>query len=75
MTSTVTQNVCHRPFNPTTKALQFRAWQIAQREGGNEHGSWDSVDAWGEDGGRVYSTAILALTLQAHYRYGRLAGR
>ncbi len=35
MTSTVTQNVCHRPFNPTTKALQFRAWQIAQREGGN----------------------------------------
>ncbi|MBL8729478.1 MAG: terpene cyclase/mutase family protein [Planctomycetes bacterium] len=46
-----------------------------QREGGNEHGSWDSIDAWGEDGGRVYSTAILALTLQAHYRYGRLAGR
>ena len=35
MTSTVTQNLNHRPFNPTTKALQFRAWQIAQREGGN----------------------------------------
>jgi len=46
-----------------------------QRQGGNEDGSWDSVDAWGDDGGRVYSTAILALTLQAHYRYGRLAGR
>ena len=31
----MTQNLNHRPFNPTTKALQFRAWQIAQREGGN----------------------------------------
>ncbi len=35
MSKNVTQNVCHRPFNPSTKALQFRAWQIAQREGGN----------------------------------------
>ena len=25
--------------------------------------------AWGEDGGRVYSTAILTLTMQANYRY------
>ena len=31
----MTQNLNHRPFNPTTKALQFRAWQIALREGGN----------------------------------------
>jgi hypothetical protein len=46
-----------------------------QREHGNEAGSWDPVDVWGEDGGRVYSTAILALTLQAPYRYGRLTGR
>ena len=38
----------------------------------NLHGSWDPVGAWGEDGGRVYSTAILALTAQAHYRYCRL---
>ena len=35
----------------------------------NLHGSWDPIGAWGEDGGRVYSTAILTLTLQAHYRY------
>jgi len=39
---------------------------------GNLHGSWDPVGAWGEDGGRVYSTALLALCLQAHYRYTRL---
>ena len=35
-------------------------------------GSWDPIGAWGEDGGRVYSTAILALTLEAYYRYTRL---
>ncbi|MFY9342548.1 MAG: prenyltransferase/squalene oxidase repeat-containing protein [Planctomycetota bacterium] len=38
----------------------------------NLHGSWDPVCAWGEDGGRIYSTAILALTLQANWRYTRL---
>ena len=38
----------------------------------NLKGSWDPVGAWGDDGGRVYSTAILALTLQAHDRYSRL---
>jgi hypothetical protein len=39
---------------------------------GNLHGSWDPAGVWGEDGGRVYSTALLALCLQAHYRYTRL---
>jgi hypothetical protein len=38
----------------------------------NLYGSWDPVCAWGEDGGRVYSTAILVLTLEAYYRYSRL---
>ncbi len=38
----------------------------------NTFGSWDPVGAWGEDGGRVYSTAILTLTMQANYRYTRL---
>lgn len=38
----------------------------------NLHGSWDPIGAWGEDGGRVYSTALLAMTLQAGYRYTRL---
>lgn len=35
----------------------------------DEHGSWDAVDAWGSAGGRVYSTAINALTLEVYYRY------
>ncbi len=38
----------------------------------NLYGSWDPKCAWGEDGGRVYSTAILVLTLEALYRYTRL---
>ncbi len=38
----------------------------------NLYGSWDPVGAWGEDGGRVYSTAILTLTLEAYYRYSKL---
>jgi hypothetical protein len=35
----------------------------------DQKGSWEPVDAWGEEGGRVYATAILALTLEAPYRY------
>jgi hypothetical protein len=45
-----------------------------QRRDGNAAGSWDPIDAWGRDGGRVYSTAILTLTLQAYYRYARTIG-
>jgi hypothetical protein len=43
-----------------------------QRKDGNFKGSWDPAGAWGADGGRVYSTAILVLTLEAYYRYSRL---
>ena len=43
-----------------------------QREDGNFKGSWDAIGAWGEDGGRVYSTATLVLTLEAYYRYTRV---
>jgi hypothetical protein len=39
----------------------------------DEHGSWDPVDAWGNVGGRVYSTALCELTLSVGYRYNRAA--
>lgn len=45
-----------------------------QKMAGNPKGSWDPVDAWGEDGGRVYSTAIMVLCLEAYYRYGKVLG-
>ncbi len=34
-------------------------------------GSWDPVDPWGPDGGRVVSTALMALTLMTASRYPR----
>jgi hypothetical protein len=37
-------------------------------------GSWDAVDPWASDGGRVYSTAVNTMTLQIHYRYDRVFG-
>ena len=35
-------------------------------------GSWDPVDPWGEDGGRVYSTALLTMCLEVYYRYDKV---
>jgi hypothetical protein len=31
-------------------------------------GSWDPIDRWGDEGGRVYATAINTLTLEVYYR-------
>jgi len=39
------------------------------KEGDCRHGSWEPVDRWSSDGGRVYTTALGALTLQVYYRY------
>ncbi|MCC7509430.1 MAG: terpene cyclase/mutase family protein [Planctomycetes bacterium] len=56
-----------------------RGWHATDKRKGHitkdildEHGSWDAVDAWGQAGGRVYSTAINCLTLQTYYRYLKL---
>ncbi len=36
-------------------------------------GSWDPIDEWSLAGGRVYTTALGALTLEVYYRYKRVA--
>jgi len=41
----------------------------AQRQDGPFAGSWDPRSRWGQFGGRVYSTAVAALTLEVYYRY------
>jgi hypothetical protein len=37
-------------------------------------GSWDPVDPWSSEGGRVYSTALNCLCMEVYYRYPRVFG-
>jgi hypothetical protein len=37
-------------------------------------GSWDPIGPWGQDGGRVYSTAIMAMCLEIFDRYELVFG-
>ncbi|MFN0059081.1 MAG: prenyltransferase/squalene oxidase repeat-containing protein [Planctomycetota bacterium] len=58
---------------------QWKEWNEAMQEAlidnqrrlGDEDGSWDPIDEWGIIGGRVYTTAIGAMTLEVYYRYER----
>ena len=60
----------------------WRRWRKAmepaviesQRKDGAARGSWDPIGPWGQPGGRVYSTATMALCLEAYYRYDRILG-
>lgn len=64
--------------------LEWRKWNEAMFEAivkhqhmkgsGSRTGSWDPLCAWGEDGGRVYSTALLTMCLEVYYRYDRVFG-
>ena len=46
----------------------------SQRLDGAHKGSWDPTGPWGMLGGRVYSTALMALCLEAAHRYARVLG-
>ena len=62
----------------------FKAWNTAireavidhQRKGAttDENGSWDPIGAWGREGGRVYSTALLVMCMEVYYRYPKVFG-
>jgi hypothetical protein len=49
--------------------LQAALLPLQHRGGGQLDGSWDPDDVWGRHGGRVYATALAALTLEVYYRY------
>lgn len=53
----------------------YRALEKALKETQNQtgclRGSWDPVDRWSGEGGRVYSTAMALLSMEVHYRYPR----
>jgi len=57
-----------------TKWSETLSKQVADQQvkDGDKAGSWDPVGAWGHAGGRVYSTAILTLTLETYRRYPRI---
>ena len=40
-----------------------------QEKKGHEAGSWHFDDPWGDIGGRLYTTAMCAMTLEVYYRY------
>ncbi len=46
----------------------------SQRSDGSAKGSWDPAGPWGPQGGRVYATATMVLSLEVYYRYARLTG-
>ena len=46
----------------------------SQRKEGDEKGSWDPIGPWGFSGGRVYSTATMALCLEVYFRYAKVLG-
>ncbi len=39
---------------------------------GCKWGSWEPIGCWAKEGGRVYSTALNALTLEVYYRYAHV---
>jgi hypothetical protein len=45
-----------------------------QAKSGHEEGSWHFQDRWGDVGGRLYTTAMCAMTLEVYYRYLPLYG-
>ncbi len=55
--------------------LQATLLPLQHRSGGALDGSWDPDRTWGRHGGRVYATALSALTLEVYYRHMPLHGQ
>jgi hypothetical protein len=49
--------------------LQAALLPLQRRESSGLDGSWDPDPVWGGHGGRVYSTAMAAMTLEVYYRH------
>jgi hypothetical protein len=50
---------------------QRQEFDSATKTPRDEDGSWDPIGEWGLAGGRVYATAIGAMTLEVYYRFTR----
>ncbi|HZN57955.1 MAG TPA: prenyltransferase/squalene oxidase repeat-containing protein [Planctomycetota bacterium] len=62
-----------KKWNPDMiKALLDSQRKLDLKDGTTcEDGSWDPIDEWGTAGGRVYSTALGAMTFEVYYRFTR----
>ena len=66
------------------KGAKWRSWNEPMKDAlvqnqnvkssGCRRGSWEPIDRWSCEGGRVYATAINALTLEVYYRYANVFG-
>ena len=52
-------------FNPVLRDYIIKQQKLE----GCQAGSWDPIDSWGAQGGRIYSTAFGTLALEVYYRY------
>jgi hypothetical protein len=60
------------PWTRWNAAIRDRIVRL-QHASGHRSGSWDPDESlYGAKGGRIYSTALAALTLEVYYRYLRL---
>ncbi len=59
-----------KEWNERIKEALVRNQQIE----GPAQGSWNPADRWSTEGGRVYVTALNALTLEVYYRYANVFG-
>jgi hypothetical protein len=67
--SCATSQIGGQPWNEWSRAMEPTVVGH-QRTSGDETGSWDpQVDPWGDDGGRVYATAINVFCLEVLGRY------
>jgi len=60
-----------KPWNDALKEALLKHQKGGE---GCDRGSWEPVDRWSYEGGRVYATAINALTLETYYRNVQIFG-
>jgi hypothetical protein len=61
-----------RRWSQGVEAALLSTQNLGNARGECREGSWEPVDRWSCEGGRVYATAIAVLTLQVHFRLPRL---
>jgi hypothetical protein len=63
-----------KSWNAAIKTALVDTQNVKGFEGSCKEGSWEPIDRWSCEGGRVYATALAALTLEVHYRYPKVLG-